>query len=258
MNADKIEKDYLKWLSDNEKYTDLSSNSIQIDTPFLDASLDYITIYVDFTDHGMTLTDDGWTLDYLETHGFTFRKGSYRYKLLHSILKTFGLKIISESIQLSCNKENFPVAKQRMLQGLMKINDLIFLNDSNTINTFKSDVIYKLTSNKVFYDAPYTVSGDNGYTYSFDFSIPQLGGKKKLVNTITQPNRIDFSKLFVIDAKLSSSIVDNASFFAVLNDSKKINNYDEIKYIFESEKDISVTPILMSDNDKFKTLLTNK
>ncbi|WP_442886128.1 DUF1829 domain-containing protein [Companilactobacillus sp. HBUAS56257] len=92
----------------------------------------------------------------------------------------------------------------------------------------------------------------------FDFSIPQLGGKKKLVNIITQPNRIDFSKLFVIDAKLSSSIVENASFFAVLNDSKKINNYDEIKYIFESEKEINITPILMSDNDKFKKLLTNK
>jgi len=258
MDAKEMEQSYLKWIKENEKYTDLSEELVRIDTPFLDGTLDNIVLYVDSNNSNITITDDGWTLDYLETHGFTFRNRSHRFNLLQSTLKTFGLDLSDNEILINCTKENFPTAKQRILQGLIKINDLVFLNDTNTINIFKNDVITRLNNNNILYDAPYTVSGKNGYTYSFDLSIPQLGGKKKLVNMITQPNKISFTKLFAVDAKLSSQTVKNADFYAVLNDSKELNNLDEIKYIFSSETDIEITPILMSDKTSFAKLLSNK
>lgn len=61
-----------------------------------------------------------------------------------------------------------------------------------------------------------------------------------------------------MDAKLSSAIVSEASFFAILNDSKELNNLEEIKYIFKSESNIEITPILMSDEKDFIKLLSNK
>lgn len=126
MNAQEMAKMYLDWLQDNEKYTDLSNDSVRIETPFLDASLDNIIIYVDKMANGtLKISDGGWTLDYLETHGLNFTKESHRYKLLHSVLKTFGLELNDDEITISCNKENFPISKQRLVQGLVKINALL-------------------------------------------------------------------------------------------------------------------------------------
>ena len=129
MNANEMEHSCLKWLENNEKYTSLSSNLIQIDTPFLDPSHDYITIYVESSEHEMTLTDDGWTLDYLETHGLTFKKDAKETKMLELILKRFNLIKEDGSIQLKTQAAKLPVDKQRYLQGLLQINDLLFLKE---------------------------------------------------------------------------------------------------------------------------------
>lgn len=249
---------YITWLADNEQYKDLSTNLVRIDMPFLNGSFDEIVIYAETLSTGqILLTDGGWTMDYLESHGLNFRKGSHRYNLLHSTLNMYGLEINDDDIQVKTSEKNFPTSKQRIMQGLIKINDLLFMNDRNIINTFKTDIEARMADYKILYDAPYSVIGKNGYTYSFDYSIPQVGGSKKLVNAITQPNKIDFAKLFVMDVRLSYQVDPKTTFFAILNDQKEIKNMDEINDLFLNTSEVKITPIMMSDSESFVKLLNN-
>ena len=129
MKTVEMRKAYLEWIRENEKYTELSSNSIRIETPFLDNSFDNIILYVNHRNSKIIISDNGWTLDYLETHGFTFKIGSPKYILLHSILKMFDLDIFDGEIYIECVEDNFPLAKQKILQGLIRVNDLTFLSN---------------------------------------------------------------------------------------------------------------------------------
>ncbi|WP_338217188.1 DUF1828 domain-containing protein [Companilactobacillus muriivasis] len=131
MDTFEMRKAYFEWLRENEKYTELSSNSIRIETPFLDNSLDKIILYVKNSGSKIVISDNGWTLDYLDNHDFTFKIGSSKYILLHSILKTFDLGIFDGEIYVECVEDNFPLAKQKILQGLIRINDLTFLSGTN-------------------------------------------------------------------------------------------------------------------------------
>lgn len=128
MNTVEMRKAYFEWIKENEKYTELSTNSIRIETPFFDNSLEHIVLYVTNDNSKIIITDDGWTLDNLETHGFTFKIGSPRYILLHSILKMFDLDIFDGEVRVECMEKDFPLAKQKILQGLIRINDLTFLS----------------------------------------------------------------------------------------------------------------------------------
>jgi len=131
MKTVEMRKAYLEWIRENEKYTELSSNSIRIETPFLDNSLDNIILYVNHSNSKIIITDNGWTLDYLETHDFNFKIGSPKYILLHSILKSFDLDIFNGEIYIECVEDNFPLAKQKILQGLIRVNDLTFPSSTN-------------------------------------------------------------------------------------------------------------------------------
>ncbi|MBN7275554.1 DUF1828 domain-containing protein [Ligilactobacillus pobuzihii] len=259
MNAQEMKQNYLSWLSNNERYKNLNERVVRIDTPFLDNGADNIIMYAEnVSDSKIILNDDGWTLDYLETHGVTFRKGSNRRTILDSILSMYGLELKNDEIRLSVTPKKFAFAKQRMLQGLIQVNDLIYLKDSTVINTFKKDIFNRLDENKVFYDNPYTLIGHNGYTYTFDFSIPGLNGHKKLVKAISRPNDISRSRLFAMDAQLSQKAEPGAGFYAILNDSNKIDRIDEIKDLFLNESYVHITPILMSDKKLFSEQLINK
>jgi len=131
MKTVEMRKAYLEWIRENEKYTELSSNSIRIETPFLDNSFDNIILYINNSGSKIIISDNGWTLDYLEAHGFTLKIGSPKYILLHSILKMFDLDIFDGEIYIECVEDNFPLAKQKILQGLIRINDLMLLSGTN-------------------------------------------------------------------------------------------------------------------------------
>jgi len=126
MDTVEIKRAYLEWIRENEKYTELSSNSIRIETPFLDNSLEHIVLYVTNDNSKIIINDNGHTLQALEAHGFTFNIGSYRYVVLHYILKVFNLYILDNGIYIECTKNDFSSSKQKIIQGIIRINDLIF------------------------------------------------------------------------------------------------------------------------------------
>ena len=71
--SNKLQNIYFDWLMKEYSFKDLDSNVVEITIPFLDNDFNYIVMYAEFLRNGkIILTDDGWTLDNLKSHGITF------------------------------------------------------------------------------------------------------------------------------------------------------------------------------------------
>lgn len=96
----KIKKEYLDWYNQILEFSNLSNNSVKIDTPFKDNSLNNLKIYAlyDQSRDMITLTDDGYTIFGLENNGVSINKFKKRKRFLKS---TFQLTVLNITIKLT-------------------------------------------------------------------------------------------------------------------------------------------------------------
>lgn len=74
------------------QYSQLENGIIRIDTPFIDNSSDGVVIYAIANNNDeITLTDDGWTLDGLKSHGIFLNRSKQRRDLFKRQLKIYGV-----------------------------------------------------------------------------------------------------------------------------------------------------------------------
>lgn len=133
MKSNVLKKEYFDWLFKEYSYQDLSETIVKIDTPFLDNQFDYITMYVEFYPDGkINLTDDGWTLHELKSNGVYFTpRNKVNTQLLKNIVNSLGIDLIDNELSIKTDLDKFPIAKQRLLQCIMQVNDLIALKNNN-------------------------------------------------------------------------------------------------------------------------------
>jgi hypothetical protein len=227
-SAAELEKLYFTWLRKEYSFTDLENNVVKIDTPFLDSDFDYIVLYAQSLRNGkIVLTDDGWTIDNLQSAGLSLSKRSVtRRHLIEEIATSFGVEINldTKNISLQTTLEDFAEAKHRLLMAIMRINDLLFLSPANVASSFVDDIQELLDSQNVFYTPNILVPAMSGLTVHFDFSIPQKKDEEKLVRAISSPNNLNGAKLASYDINLASR-TRKAKYIVLLNDkNKKITN----------------------------------
>lgn len=94
-DAKKLKKEYLDWYNQILEFSNLSNNSVKIDTPFKDNSLDNLKIYAlyDQSRDMITLTDDGYTIFGLENNGVSINKFKKRKKIFEEHLSAYGINI---------------------------------------------------------------------------------------------------------------------------------------------------------------------
>lgn len=68
----------------NINFTDISANIVKIDVPFLNSFNDEMVIYAvnDPNTGSITLTDDGWTINNLESHSVYLKHSKKSLKLV--------------------------------------------------------------------------------------------------------------------------------------------------------------------------------
>lgn len=75
MKAFDLQKQYLEWHKAKSSFKNLNSKTVRIDVPFLDNFSDEVTMYaIENSNNTITLTDDGWTIDNLESLGVYISK----------------------------------------------------------------------------------------------------------------------------------------------------------------------------------------
>ena len=132
ITAEELKDNYISWIRKSYDYSQLDNGVIRIDTPFMDNMSDGIIIYaVQNSDNTLMLTDDGWTLDNLKSHGVFVNKSKPRKKLLEKQLKIYGITLDNNDLMITTELKKFAEAKHRLLQAILFVNDMFIWHKLN-------------------------------------------------------------------------------------------------------------------------------
>ncbi|GFZ26140.1 DUF1828 domain-containing protein [Lactobacillus corticis] len=218
--ASLLENEYYKWLKKELVFEDANQNYVAISTPFFDSNFDNINLYAKFIDEQhIEISDFGFTRALLEDSGIKINKRSKKGQIFYDTLKNFGISQDDEALVIRTTLENFPKAKNRLFQGVMRINDLVYMTKGNITEAFVEIVSEFLAENNIYNTPNIEIASQDGISAHFDFSIPSNSGKEKLVKTSARPNDLNLAKVFNFDVKATSAVRD-ATFVYLLDDTR--------------------------------------
>lgn len=259
-----LKKQYANWIVDNTEFSEIDKNTIRIDTPFLDNDFDNVILYVDMLPNNQIIvTDDGYTLGNLNSIGYSINnRTKKRINILDEISRDYGIEydINSKELYIKTDFDKFAVSKHRLLQAILKINDMFLLRPNYEPNLTFDEVSNLLDKNDILYSAKYPALGKGGITFIFDFSIPTRKRKDKLVRIINSPNDLNYSKVLGMDATMLKGSKE-ADYFAILDDvNHELKNFSEIKSIYGEVREthgINISPLVYSELEKNIEVLAN-
>src|SRR5690606_12291394 len=169
------------------------SNAVEITTPFLNSNHDYVQIYAIKDGINLELTDDGSTLNELYLMGFDFSSPK-RKEIINNIIRSYGVTLTDNGeLLVKTTIEQFPHKKHSLLQAILKVNDMLFLNRKNVSDVFQEDVRKFLREHDIPYNYNMGLVGKSGYQLMIDFAIP--ASKKHGERFLQSYNVLDKNKV---------------------------------------------------------------
>jgi hypothetical protein len=257
INAELLQNNYYRWLQSEEVFSDIENNLVAISTPFVDAEFDNINLYAQAADGFITVTDLGYTLYNLEVNGVAVEPRSRtRYKIFTDIINAFGVSENSGRLEIKTTLERFPIAKNRLLQALMRINDLEFLATNNVKSAFNDVLTEFFDTRHVYYTAGIEIPGVSGVSSFFDFAIPNNKDGERLVKTVARPNDLNQAKAFNFDVQSVSAQRPDAKFvYLVDNVSRPVEVENRIRSAINAHTSEGVARLLpysaLVENNEF-------
>lgn len=261
INAATLENSYYKWLKEDLTFTDVEKDFVAISTPFVDSDFDNINLYAEINGDNITVTDLGYTLFNLDATGVAVdRKARTRYKIFSDIISAFGVSDNNGRLEIETSLDRFPVAKNRLLQAVMRINDITYLATNNVKTAFNDVVSEYLDANEILYTEDIEIPGAAGVSSFFDFAIPNRADGERLVKTVARPNDLNQAKAFNFDAQSVSVSRPEAKFvYLIDNVSRSVKIQDNIFDTVQANVDEGITMVLpYSSVLENNNLLVNK
>lgn len=130
MDVKQIKSDYFNFISENTKFIESKSNSLEVVTPFIDSFGDGISFVIVQHDNRFTVTDQGFTIWNLKNHGLDLdEKHSDYHQKLQSYLNYFGFSLVNENIQKVVDEKNLPQTIHDMTQLLIHLYGLMLVDE---------------------------------------------------------------------------------------------------------------------------------
>ena len=181
MDVKQIKSDYFNFISENTKFIESKSNSLEVVTPFIDSFGDGISFVIVQHDNHFTVTDHGFTIWNLKNYGLDLmEKRSSRHQILQSYLNYSGFSLIDENIQKDVDKKNLSQAIHDMTQLLINLYDFILVSKKRVHNFFLEDVKNYFSENKDLYSyfQDFSVEGKSKLNHKMDFVFLNNSGTK--------------------------------------------------------------------------------
>jgi len=186
---------YVRWLRERISTADLDG-VCEITTPFLDRHNDHMQIYVQRTESGLRLTDDGYTLSDLEASGVDLSSTPQRRALMESVTQGFGVKVEGNELLVHATLEDFPRRKHSLLQAMLAVNDLFVLAPHRVVSVFREDVERFLRERGVRFSHSVKLPGRSGLDHHFDLVVPpSLSRPERLVQAVAHLERPQVASL---------------------------------------------------------------
>lgn len=258
----KLKNSYYNWVTKEIQFNEINDSNeyIVINTPFVDQNFDNINIYVKFIDKDtIELSDWGYTLFNLEDSGVNLSKRSKTvWKILNQTVTDFGISLSSKNVlSVKSSLKKFPIAKSRLLQAMMRIDDIQYLNKKNIKSSFNDLLTEFFEEKNILFSPNIEVPTINGISSHFDFSIPKSKGEEQLIKTVSR-NDINAAKIFNYDVSVTSPVRQNSKFILLVDDYNHLNGIsDEMKTIATEGLSLKNTMVLGFAEIKKKDIISN-
>lgn len=211
---------YTTWLKDSINLREIN-DWVEITTPYVDRHNDQLQIYARRENGHFLLTDDGHTMQDLESSGCSLGTPK-RQDLLKMTLNGFGVKLNQEQLQVSATRDNFPLRKHSLIQAMLAVNDLFYLAEPVVKNLFFEDVVAWLDLSEVRYTPKVKFTGISGYDHLFDFVIPKSrSAPERILRAINRPNRASAETFIHAWSDTREVRSPESRAYAILNDSEQ-------------------------------------
>ncbi len=221
MDIEKYIDDYANWLKSEITFTKIGEY-YEINTPFLDASNDYLQFYVKQDGNDIYFTDDGYTINDLEATGF--KMTTTRKKQLVTILNQYGVRLNKKELTMSAPATEFAKKKHAFTQCMLKVNDLYMTARSKVSSYFLDDIQDFFQEREIYCFSNMQFVGKSGYAHNYDFAIQQTRQMpERLCLAINNPSRTTLSSTIFAWDDTKPARPQNSKLIVLLNDSHSIS-----------------------------------
>mgnify|MGYP005904860043 CR=1 FL=1 len=256
MNTNNFSNQYINWIKSNISEVLLNPKTSRITTPFLDFDSDAIEIYIDRTDGGYYITDDGATIANLDFYNLGVRPGTHRDEILTTIVRSFGVTRSDDGqLYVIADDKNLGLKMHLLIQCVSKISDMLMLSENTVKTIFSEDVRQFFIENDIFFNSDISVQGKSSYYTSYDFVIPNSKSfPERFVTAINHPTSSMFRQaIFFWDDVRPNRPADSLLYLIVNDDKRKmsatdktaLNNYG-IKHIAWSKRNQNLADLRLS------------
>lgn len=224
MDIGTLQETYQQWATKKMKFVELDT-SILIETPFLDMHHDKIELFIENTGKSYRITDDGYTLDELDTLGIDIKKSKNRSTFFKKLLQNFGVSYDSINDELFIifdNLNDFPIMQHRLIQCIIQISDLLFTSRSNVVNLFTEELAEFFLDHDIPIDQGASYRGKTGNDILFDITIGKTReSSPKAIKAINNPisSAYESPLLSIIDVQ---PLRKETEFYIIANDQDNI------------------------------------
>ena len=192
---EKILNKYYAFLRDRSSIIENTGTNWQvISTPFVGLFNDTIEIYIKKQDRSIILSDDGITLNNLDTMGVSISRSQKRREIIDRVLLNWGLRLVGKEIITEANEHSIVQKKFAFISAISEINDMYILSKHAISSIFIEEVQNYLDEQKIIYTPSFIAKGTTGLEFNFDFQI--AGHDKEIViksfNTLNKINVPNF------------------------------------------------------------------
>lgn len=244
LNFNDWETKYFDWLKEKTSIKEIDG-WVEISTPFLDRHNDGIVIYARTYGDKIELSDDGYTLNDLDSCGIKFNTPN-RQALLGATLLKYGVKLQGNELTTDATIDKFAQKKHFLIQAILSVNDMFMLTRNQIANLFLEDLAAFFDDNDIRYSADIQLHGTSGFSHNVDFVIPKSKMKpERLISALNAPT-ITSAKLalFNLSDVRAARSSDNLA-YVFLNDNRKISSS-----ILEAFSAYDVSPVVWSQREK--------
>lgn len=221
MDIQKYINEYAEWLKSEITFSQIGEY-YEINTPFLDASNDYLQFYVKQENSELYFTDDGYTINRLEMSGLSLTPN--RQKQLLSILNQYGVQMSGQDLILKAPAKEFAQKKHAFTQCLFRVSDMYMTSRAKTFSYFLDDIQDYFTQNDIFCLENVHINGKSGYSHNYDFAIQRSKTKpERLCLAINNPTRSTMGNALFSWNDTKPERKPDSRLIVLLNDTKTIS-----------------------------------
>lgn len=233
MEANDIATHYFDWIKNNHQFYDINNNSIEVQTPYLDNFGDSISLIINKVDNNFIISDQGYTLWNLQSHGIDVTKSNtLRNQIMTSIINFDSATLTDKNeIIKSANDRSLSQSIHEMTQILIRLSDLSFTHSSRVKSIFYQEVMDYFSENNETYNffPSFYITGKSHLKHKVDYLFFNRSRERKLVKVQNSLNKNSIDSVLISWLDTSSYRLANYGENTTLDVLVNGENFNNIK-----------------------------